>query len=68
VQLSWLVSDSPASRAGLKVGDLVTAIDGQPVRDALDTFARARGTPGGSINVTYRRDGSERTVAVTLAK
>jgi hypothetical protein len=68
VQLSWLVSDSPASRAGLKVGDLVTAINGEPVRDALDTFARTRGTPGGSINITYRRDGSERTVAVTLAK
>jgi hypothetical protein len=68
VQLSWLVTDSPASRAGLQVGDLVTAIDGEPVRDALDTFARTRGQPGGNINITYRRDGSERTVAVTLAR
>jgi hypothetical protein len=68
VQLSWLVSDSPASRAGLQVGDLVTAINGEPVRDALDTFARARGTPGANVTVTYRRDGSERTAAVTLAK
>jgi membrane-associated protease RseP (regulator of RpoE activity) len=68
VKVSWVIADSPLSSAGLRVGDLVTAIDGRPVTDALDAFARTRGAPGASVDITYRRDGSEHTVSVALAQ
>lgn len=68
VQVSWVVADSPISAAGLKVGDVITAIDGKPVSNALDAFSRTRGSPGSSVAITWRRDGVERTADVALAR
>jgi len=67
VQVSWVVADSPMSAAGLKVGDVVTAIDGKPVTNALDAFSRTRGDPGAKVAITWRRDGVERTSVLALA-
>lgn len=67
VQVSWVVADSPISAAGLRVGDVITAIDGAPVSNALDAFSRTRGKPGAKVAITWRRDGVERTADVALA-
>ncbi len=67
VQVSWVVADSPMSAAGLKVGDVITAIDGKPVSNALDVFARTRGEPGAKVAISWRRDGVERTSVLALA-
>ena len=59
---------SPAAAAGLDEGDLVTAVDGQPVAsvddlwDALDAAADRA-----SVEVTVLRGADERTVTVTFA-
>jgi Do/DeqQ family serine protease len=59
---------SPAERAGLRVGDMITAIDGAPVRQALDLRNRlGLVEPGREVEVTYVRDGARRTVKVTVA-
>jgi regulator of sigma E protease len=65
--LGQVTPDGPAARAGLKSGDLVTAIDGEPVRDSRDMVARISARPGQSITLSYRRAGSEHTAQVQVA-
>ena len=60
---------SPAEKGGLKRGDVITAIDGQAVRD--DNALRnqvAELLPGTGARLTVVRDGTERTISVTLAE
>ena len=58
--------DSPASKAGLKVGDIVTEFDGERVR-SVRQFARLVGeTPAGrTVAAVVLRDGQRVTVNVT---
>ncbi|WP_028034385.1 DegQ family serine endoprotease [Chelativorans sp. J32] len=59
---------SPAERAGLQVGDVVTAIDGHPVQGATDLRNRIGLTPVGStIGLTIRRGDSEQVVSAKIA-
>src|ERR1700676_4533283 len=63
-----LSGGSPAARGGLKIGDLITAIDGQEVEDpnAFD-YRFATKSLGGSAKVGLVRAGKETAVAVALA-
>ena len=60
-------ADGPAAKAGLKVGDVITAIDGTSVTsaDAVILAVRAH-TPGDTVQVTYMRGSEELTATVTL--
>lgn len=59
---------SPADAAGLQPGDVVTAVDGEPVRSPDDlTTAVGEREPGDEIELEIERDGSQRTVTATLA-
>jgi S1-C subfamily serine protease len=63
--------DSPASAAGLQEGDVITAIDGEPVEDPqalVDAIAERE--PGDMITLTvYQRDSEEeREIEITLAE
>ncbi len=51
------IEDTPADRAGLKPGDLITHIDGKPVRDMSlrEAVHAMRGEPGTSIRLTIMR-------------
>ncbi len=55
------IDDTPADRAGVRAGDLIIAIDNQPVRNMLpeDAANRMRGEPGTRVTVTISRDGLE---------
>ena len=58
---------TPAQRAGLKAGDVVTAVDGNTIASGDDlTRAIDSHKPGDAITVKYRRSGSEHTVQLTL--
>ena len=66
-----LVSDiaekSPAADAGLKRGDVVTAVDGQAVDDPESFGYRlATRTIGGTATLTYLRNGTSATVQVKM--
>ncbi|HVG18966.1 MAG TPA: PDZ domain-containing protein, partial [Blastocatellia bacterium] len=63
-----LTSDnSPAARAGLQSGDVVTSINGQKVKNTRDLIRRIASLPVGSTaNITYIRAGEQRTAAVKL--
>ena len=64
-QVGTVRSGSPAATAGLKQGDVITAIDGTAVADANAlTAAVGDRQPGDTIKVTVKRDGS--TVQLTV--
>jgi putative serine protease PepD len=66
-QITTIVKGSPAARAGLKVGDVVTAFDGQAITSAEDlTAAVFRAKSGETVTVTIRRDGATKHVSLTL--
>ncbi|WP_327103570.1 S1C family serine protease [Nonomuraea glycinis] len=58
---------SPADKAGLKQGDLITRVDGKAVEGGDTVVGQVRGfKPGQQVQITYMRDGEESSVAVTL--
>lgn len=55
----------PADEAGLRAGDVITAVDGRPVkRLRAATRAIAAAAPGTAVRLTLRRDGGEVAVPV----
>jgi 2-alkenal reductase len=70
-----IVPNSPAARAGLKgvnaeagtIGDVIVSIAGKPALRVTDyTEELERVGVGGKIEITYRRDGKEYSVAVPV--
>src|SRR5919198_4788750 len=59
---------TPAARAGLRAGDVITEVDGKQVAsgDAL-TSAIAAEKPGDRVSITYTRAGESHTAEVELA-
>lgn len=57
----------PADQAGLRTGDRITAIDGEPIHDFRDLVARISGAPGASVAVAFVRDGNEASVRLRIA-
>jgi Do/DeqQ family serine protease len=55
--------DSPASKAGLRKGDVVTGFNGRPVRGAAELRARLGVVPvGETVELQVERDGEKRTL------
>ena len=64
-QISSVNPGSPAERAGIKAGDVVLSVDGQPVYTPEDLVEAIRTRPGQSFPITLERDGRALTVTVT---
>ena len=62
-------SGSPAAKAGIKPGDVITAVNGTQVKDARE-LARTIGmmAPDSSVKLDIVRDGEPRSITVTLAQ
>jgi putative serine protease PepD len=68
VEISQVADDSPAAKAGLQQGDVITAIDGKDVTSPVEVRSAVQAKESGDkITVTYTRDGQSKTVDVTLA-
>ena len=65
--ISSVIADSSADNAGLEVGDIITKVDDITVTSASDLMIAVRlKSPGDTIEVTYNRDGKEKTATVEL--
>jgi len=69
VGIAGLDRGGPAAKAGLRPGDIVTAINGQPVDSSRALIKGVALTPpGASIKVTVRRQGKDVELPVTVGR
>lgn len=61
------IDDTPASRAGIKAGDLIIAVDGKPLPDD-DSMAPLKGVPGSKVKLTVLREGKRKPFDVALVR
>jgi serine protease Do len=61
--------NSPAAKAGIEIGDLVRALNGEAIKDSRELARRvAAMAPGTPTKFGILRGGQEKTVTVTLGK
>jgi serine protease Do len=68
VLISSVRDDSPASRAGLKAGDIMVALDGEKIEDSGDAIRIVSKKDEGPVDVRIVRDRREMNLTVTLDK
>jgi putative serine protease PepD len=67
-EITSVGADTPASEAGLQVGDVVTAVGGERIESALSLVAHIRErNAGDEVTLTVLRDGRTIDVKTTLA-
>jgi serine protease Do len=68
VLVNQVTPHGPADQAGLKAGDIITTVDGKPIKDgdALVTDIAAR-KPGSTVHLGYVRGGQTSTASLTIA-
>jgi serine protease Do len=69
VLIGDVTADSPAEKAGLQSGDVITAIDKEPMANASKLRTQiAQAMPGTKIKVTLLRDGKSQDIDVQLGE
>ncbi len=70
VKVASPIDDTPAFRAGLKSGDLVTHLDGEPVLGLTlgQAVEKMRGPVNSAINLTIARSGEDKTFDVSITR
>lgn len=59
--------ETPADKAGLKAGDVITKVDADKIDEPKDLFEKIGAhEPGDKVTITYLRDKKEKTTTVTL--
>ncbi|SHK15073.1 serine protease Do [Thermocrinis minervae] len=67
--IAQVAPNSPAQKAGLQIGDVIVAVDGQPVKDVRDLQMRImRTTPGTEVVLKVIRQGKELQVKVSVGE
>jgi putative serine protease PepD len=67
VPVSKATAGGPAAAAGIKQGDVITAVNGVPVTSYTDLAGQVRSYPGGTtVTLSYERGGSAKTASVKL--
>jgi serine protease Do len=68
VLISSVAKGGPAEQAGLKVGDIITSVDGKPIKngdDLVNTITARH--PGTTVKIGYLRNGQQQTATVGVA-
>ena len=67
--VSSVIPGSPAEKAGLKEGDVITKVDGVELAGNASLAGQlAQFSPGERVKLTVMRDDQERTLEVTLGR
>ncbi len=67
--VTQVIPDTPAAKAGIKQGDVILKVNGQPVQSKNDLRLRiSQMAPGTNVNLEISRDGKTMDVPVTLAQ
>ncbi len=67
VLVNTVTPGGPADKAGIKPRDIITTIDGRPIKDGNDLVSEiASRHPGGSARIQYLRDGKTADTTVTI--
>ena len=67
-RLAHLDESGPAAAAGLRLGDHLLSLDGQPVGDWADWVRAIQQRPGEAVRVGFERDGLVQELSITLAE
>jgi len=63
------LTPSPAKKAGIEAGDVITAVDGAPIKDARDLAKRIGSmAPKASVKLAIWHKGAEKSVTLTLGE
>ena len=63
------LADSPAAKAGILAGDVITAMNGEAIKDARDLVKQVGGmTPGATVKLTIWRKDAEQSISLTLGE
>ncbi len=70
VIITEIYENSPAHKAGLKVGDAITSVDGQNAKGRSDheVMEFLRGFPGTSVDLGVRRPGEAKDLKISLKR
>ncbi|MDQ6642591.1 MAG: trypsin-like peptidase domain-containing protein [Actinomycetota bacterium] len=67
-QITGVTNGDPAEAAGLRVGDLVTEVDGKPITNSIGLVVAIRShVRGDKLALTVKRGGSTKTLTLKLA-
>src|SRR5205807_5506120 len=64
IQIGGVESGMPAEKAGLKKGDVLLSVNGEPIHSPLKFQEMTRNSNGKPIDITFERDGKVETVSV----
>lgn len=68
-EVDQVAPDSPADKAGLKAGDIISSIDEKDITNTLELADEIRShKPGDKLSLNILRDGKEMTLKLTLEK
>jgi len=64
------IEDTPAFKAGIKAGDLITRIDGTPIKgmNLDESVKKMRGEPGSKVMVTISRKDEDKPLTLTIVR
>ena len=69
ILVAQVVDGSPADKAGLKVGDIIVALNGQKLSSVRDLqFKIMKTKPGTTVELTVIRDGKEKIIKVKVGE
>jgi len=67
VLVSSVAKGGPAEQAGIKVGDIITSVDGKPIKDGEDLVNTITDRhPGTTAKIGYLRNGQQQSATVTI--
>ena len=68
--VDFVIEESPAAKSGIKEGDLVVKINGQPTKDLLlrDIRKMLKAGDGKKVSLTINSDGKEKDIELKLKK